>query len=160
MIALLQRVSSASINVQGVQIARIDAGLLVFIGVQRYDQEAQAEKLLEKVLNYRVFPDASGRMNVSLRNRRGALLLVPQFTLAADTRSGTRGIQHGRPTRARPASVRTFRGSGCQTSSTHRNGGIRRGHAGGAGQRWTGDILAGSAAAGTPGALKALHPRV
>lgn len=90
MIALLQRVSHASVNVQGVQIARIDAGLLVFIGVQRFDGEAESEKLLEKVLNYRLFPDSSGRMNVSLRERRGGLLIVPQFTLAADTRSGTR----------------------------------------------------------------------
>ncbi len=90
MIGLLQRVLRASVNVAGEEIARIDAGLLVLIGVQRNDAEAQAARLLERLLAYRVFPDAEGRMNRSLRDTGGGLLLVPQFTLAADTDSGTR----------------------------------------------------------------------
>lgn len=76
--------------VGGERIATIGPGLLVFIGVQRGDDEAAAERLLERVLGYRVFPDTDGRMNLSVRDHGGGLLLVPQFTLAADTRKGTR----------------------------------------------------------------------
>ncbi|SEQ26815.1 D-tyrosyl-tRNA(Tyr) deacylase [Solimonas aquatica] len=90
MIGLLQRVREASVTVQGETIARIGAGLLVLVGVQAGDGEAQAQRLLERLLGYRVFADAQGRMNLSLRDTGGGLLLVPQFTLAADTRSGTR----------------------------------------------------------------------
>lgn len=71
-------------------MAETGTGLLVLVGVQREDDEAKAERLLERVLGYRVFPDESGRMNLSLQDIRGGLLLVPQFTLAADTRKGTR----------------------------------------------------------------------
>lgn len=90
MIGLLQRVREASVTVQGETIARIGTGLLVLVGVQAGDGEAQAQRLLERLLGYRVFADAQGRMNLSLRDTGGGLLLVPQFTLAADTRSGTR----------------------------------------------------------------------
>ena len=90
MIGLLQRVSEAHVEVEGEEIAAIGRGLLVLIGVQRDDAEAQAERLLERLLGYRVFPDDSGRMNLSLNQIQGGLLLVPQFTLAADTRKGTR----------------------------------------------------------------------
>jgi D-tyrosyl-tRNA(Tyr) deacylase len=90
MIGLLQRVSEASVSVDGERIAAIGAGLLVLVGVQPDDREANAERLLERLLGYRVFADAAGRMNRSLRDSGGGLLLVPQFTLAADTRSGTR----------------------------------------------------------------------
>lgn len=90
MIALLQRVRRAAVEIEGVQRARIDTGLLVLLGVERNDTETQADRLLERVLSYRIFPDENGRMNVSLRECRGGLLIVPQFTLAADTRSGTR----------------------------------------------------------------------
>lgn len=90
MIGLLQRVSAAEVQVAGLQIGRIDRGLLVLVGVERGDREAQADRLLERLLAYRVFPDATGRMNRSLRDIQGGLLLVPQFTLAADTRTGTR----------------------------------------------------------------------
>ena len=90
MIGLLQRVSEARVAVEGDEIAAIGRGLLVLVGVQRDDAEAQAERLLERLLGYRVFPDDSGRMNLSLRQIGGGLLLVPQFTLAADTRKGTR----------------------------------------------------------------------
>jgi D-tyrosyl-tRNA(Tyr) deacylase len=87
---LLQRVSEASVAVGGQVVGTIGAGLLVFIGVERDDQPAQADRLLERLLAYRVFPDADGRMNRSLADIGAALLLVPQFTLAADTRKGTR----------------------------------------------------------------------
>ncbi|NKN32617.1 D-aminoacyl-tRNA deacylase [Marichromatium bheemlicum] len=90
MIGLLQRVSRARVAVAGETIGAIDRGLLVLVGVQRGDTEARAERLLERLLGYRVFPDASERMNLSLRDIDGGLLLVPQFTLAADTRKGTR----------------------------------------------------------------------
>ncbi len=90
MIGLLQRVSSASVSVNGDSIAAIDAGLLVLVGVERGDSEAGAQRLAERLLNYRVFSDPAGRMNLSLRDIGGDLLLVPQFTLVADTGSGNR----------------------------------------------------------------------
>jgi len=90
MIGLLQRVSEAQVCISGAQIAAIGRGLLVLVGVQPEDKEAQATRLLERLLGYRVFADAAGRMNLSLRDVAGDLLLVPQFTLAAYTRSGTR----------------------------------------------------------------------
>jgi len=90
MIGLIQRVTQAHVQVEGREIARIGAGLLVLLGVQRQDTAAQAERLLERILTYRVWPDDAGKMNRSLLDTQGGLLLVPQFTLAADTSSGTR----------------------------------------------------------------------
>lgn len=90
MIGLLQRVSQASVTVEGEIIGAIGAGLMVLVGVERGDSEAQADRLLERLLGYRVFADADGKMNHSLRDINGGLLLVPQFTLPADTRKGTR----------------------------------------------------------------------
>jgi len=90
MIALLQRVSQARVVVEGERIGVIDAGLMVLVCAQRHDTEVQAEVLVDKLLAYRVFADEAGKMNCSVVDVRGALLLVPQFTLAADTRSGTR----------------------------------------------------------------------
>lgn len=90
MIGLLQRVSRASVDVEGKQIAAIGRGLLVFIGVERGDSETHSDRLLERLLTYRVFPDATGRMNRDVRETGGGLLLVPQFTLPADTHKGNR----------------------------------------------------------------------
>lgn len=90
MIGLLQRVSTAEVRVDDAVIASIDTGLLVLVGVQPTDDAATGERLLDRLLGYRVFPDAEGRMNRSLSDTGGGLLLVPQFTLAADTRKGTR----------------------------------------------------------------------
>jgi D-tyrosyl-tRNA(Tyr) deacylase len=90
MIGLLQRVSSAEVGVEGERVAEIGAGLLVLVGVEQGDSEAGADRLLERLLGYRVFADAGGKMNLSLRDVGGGLLLVPQFTLAADTRTGAR----------------------------------------------------------------------
>lgn len=90
MIGLLQRVSEARVVVADEVTGAIERGLLVLVGVQRGDDAARAERLLERILGYRVFPDAEGRMNRSLRDLQGGLLLVPQFTLAADTKKGTR----------------------------------------------------------------------
>jgi len=90
MIGLLQRVARAHVKVDGKTIASIERGLLVLIGVERNDGHAQADRLLERLISYRVFPDESGRMNFGLRDTSGGLLLVPQFTLAADTNKGTR----------------------------------------------------------------------
>jgi D-tyrosyl-tRNA(Tyr) deacylase len=89
----LQRVTAARVEVDGETVGAIDRGLLVLVGVQPGDDEARAERLLERLLGYRVFPDDTGRMNLSLRDLaggQGGLLLVPQFTLAADTKKGTR----------------------------------------------------------------------
>lgn len=90
MIGLLQRVSEARVHVAGDVIGAIERGLLVLIGVQRGDSEVQAERLLERLLGYRVFADADGKMNLSVSDVAGGLLLVPQFTLPADTRKGMR----------------------------------------------------------------------
>ena len=90
MIGLLQRVSDARVSVDGQIVAEIGSGLLVLVGVQRGDTQARARRLGVRVLGYRVFPDHTGRMNRSLADVQGGLLLVPQFTLAAETRKGTR----------------------------------------------------------------------
>ena len=90
MLALIQRVRSAHVEVAGATVGSIDAGLLALIAVQPADGEAQVQRLLERLLGYRVFADGEGRMNRSLAETGGGLLLVPQFTLAADTRKGMR----------------------------------------------------------------------
>jgi D-aminoacyl-tRNA deacylase len=90
MIALIQRVSEAQVRVGGELAASIDRGVLALIGVQRGDNAESGVRLLERILAYRIFPDDEGRMNLSLRAVGGGLLLVPQFTLAADTHKGTR----------------------------------------------------------------------
>jgi D-tyrosyl-tRNA(Tyr) deacylase len=90
MIALLQRVSRAEVTVDGKTVGSIGPGLLVLIGVRPTDDEVSAKRLLARLLLYRVFPDGAGRMNLSLTQVNGQLLLVPQFTLAADTAKGLR----------------------------------------------------------------------
>ena len=90
MIGFLQRVSRAQVDIEDVTVSAIGPGLLVLVGVLREDTPADVERLLERLLSYRVFPDNQGRMNLCLRDTRGGLLLAPEFTLAADTRSGNR----------------------------------------------------------------------
>ena len=90
MIALIQRVTSAEVRVAGAVVAAVSRGLLALVAVRRDDSETEAGRLLERLLSYRIFPDADGRMNLSVREVDGGLLLVPQFTLAADTKKGTR----------------------------------------------------------------------
>ena len=90
MIGLLQRVSGARVEVGGETVGEIQRGLMVLVCAERGDAEMHAERLLERLLNYRVFSDAEGKMNLSLRDVAGGLLLVPQFTLAADTHKGNR----------------------------------------------------------------------
>ena len=90
MIGLLQRVSNASVSVSGATIGEIGRGLLVLVAVHRDDEERDIQRLAERILTYRVFSDAEGRMNLSVGDVSGGLLLVPQFTLTADTRKGTR----------------------------------------------------------------------
>ena len=117
MIALLQRVSSASVDVAGERVGAIGPGLLVLIGVQPQDDERTALRLLERLLAYRVFGDAEGRMNRSLSDTGGGLLLVPQFTLAADTRKGNRP---GFSTAAAPAEAERLFGFLCgQAQAAH-----------------------------------------
>lgn len=90
MIALIQRVTEARVEVDGNVVGAIGRGILALVGVERGDSEAQAGRLVERVLGYRIFPDADGKMNLSLVDIRGELLAVPQFTLVADTKKGTR----------------------------------------------------------------------
>lgn len=90
MIALLQRVTEARVVVDGKTVGEIDKGILALVGVEKGDTGAQADRLLERILSYRIFPDAEDKMNLSLAVIEGGLLLVPQFTLAADTQKGTR----------------------------------------------------------------------
>ncbi|MBA2410801.1 MAG: D-tyrosyl-tRNA(Tyr) deacylase [Gammaproteobacteria bacterium] len=90
MIGLLQRVTCARVEVDEVTVVAIGRGLLVMVAVEHGDDAARADRLLERILGYRVFADKEGRMNLSLADTHGGLLLVPQFTLAADTRKGAR----------------------------------------------------------------------
>lgn len=90
MIALIQRVSTANVVVDEQVIGEISQGILALIGVQREDNEQKANRLLERILSYRIFSDDEGKMNRSVADINGGLLLVPQFTLAADTKKGTR----------------------------------------------------------------------
>lgn len=90
MIALIQRVTHASVEVNQRTIGEIKQGLLVFLGMEKNDTETQAERLIDKVLSYRVFADAADKMNLCVKDIKGGVLLVPQFTLAADTQSGNR----------------------------------------------------------------------
>src|SRR5262245_56784107 len=105
MIALIQRVTRADVRIGERVSGAIDRGVLALIGVTRGDDRAAADRMLERVLTYRIFPDAAGRMNASLREIGGGLLLVPQFTLAADTRKGTRA---GFSTTAAPDEARVL----------------------------------------------------
>ena len=90
MIALIQRVSEAAVHVNGDVVGEIPRGILALVGVEKGDTEKQADRLLERVIAYRIFPDETGRMNLGLTQAGGRLLLVPQFTLAANTRKGNR----------------------------------------------------------------------
>ncbi len=90
MIALIQRVTRASVEVDKQIIGQIDQGILALIGVEREDSEAMAERLLQRIIGYRIFEDDAGKMNRSLADIKGGLLLAPQFTLAANTNSGMR----------------------------------------------------------------------
>ncbi|MFZ1388816.1 MAG: D-aminoacyl-tRNA deacylase [Thiolinea sp.] len=90
MIGLIQRVLEAKVVVDGATVGQIQSGILLLLGVEREDTQAQAKRLLERVLNYRIFEDNEGRMNQSLLDIQGGLLVVPQFTLPADTQRGNR----------------------------------------------------------------------
>lgn len=90
MIGLLQRVTEAGVDIDGRRVASIGPGLLVLVGILPVDSEASAQRLLDRLLHYRVFADEGGKMNLSLAQTQGDLLLVPQFTLAADTHKGLR----------------------------------------------------------------------
>ena len=90
MIGLVQRVTEARVEVNNRTVAQIDRGILVLIGVEKQDESATAQRLAQRIIQYRIFPDAGGKMNLSLQDTGGELLLVPQFTLPADTRKGNR----------------------------------------------------------------------
>lgn len=90
MITIIQRVSHASVTIANTEVGRIERGIMALIAVEKEDTEKSARRLLERILNYRIFPDSDERMNLNLKAIQGGLLLVPQFTLAADTNSGNR----------------------------------------------------------------------
>ncbi len=90
MITIIQRVTTAKVTVNNQIIAKIDGGILALLAVEKTDTEKTADRLLERILNYRIFADTNDKMNLSLRDIQGGLLLVPQFTLAADTQKGNR----------------------------------------------------------------------
>jgi D-tyrosyl-tRNA(Tyr) deacylase len=90
MISIIQRVTTATVTVNNQAIGRIDTGIMALVAVDKEDTQKDAERLLERILNYRIFADDNDRMNLSLRDINGGLLLVPQFTLAADTQKGNR----------------------------------------------------------------------
>ena len=96
--ALIQRVSSAKVEVKSAIIGEIDQGLLVFIGIEKYDELTEADKMIKRLLSYRIFYDADDKMNLSVNDVKGGVLLVSQFTLVADTSSGTRpGFSTAKP---------------------------------------------------------------
>jgi D-aminoacyl-tRNA deacylase len=132
LIGLIQRVSRACVSTGGRRVGEISRGTLALVGVRRGDDRAAADRLLERLLSYRIFPDADGRMNLSLRAIGGGLLLVPQFTLAADTHKGTRA---GFSTAAAPEAARELFGYLLERAVSA--------HTGRAGQRWAGHLLAG-----------------
>lgn len=105
MIILVQRVNRASVSIDAVQHAAIGRGILAFVGIEADDEKSRAERLLEKLLAYRIFPDSEGRMNLSLTATAGELLLVSQFTLAAST---TQGLRPGFSTAMAPAPAEEF----------------------------------------------------
>ena len=90
MISIIQRVTTAKVTVNNQDIGNIDTGIMALVAVEKDDTDKDAERLLERILNYRIFADDNDRMNLSLRDINGGLLLVPQFTLAADTQKGNR----------------------------------------------------------------------
>lgn len=90
MITIIQRVTHANVNIASTEVGRIERGIMALIAIEKNDTEKLARRLLERILNYRIFPDSDDRMNLNLKTIQGGLLLVPQFTLAADTNSGNR----------------------------------------------------------------------
>ena len=92
--ALLQRVSSSKVEVEGKVVGQISKGLLVFIGIEKQDDIMSSDKMVKKILSYRVFPDSDEKMNLSIRDINGELLIVSQFTLTADTKNGTRAVSY------------------------------------------------------------------
>jgi D-tyrosyl-tRNA(Tyr) deacylase len=137
LIALVQRVTGANVKVAGDAVGVIGAGILALVGVERGDTEVEALLLAERVVGYRIFPDAEGRMNLSLKDVRGQLLAVPQFTLAADTSSGARPSFSSA---AGPVPALRRKGGGMGAARRHRA--LRRPHAGQPGERRAGDFLA------------------
>ena len=88
--ALIQRVSSAQVKIAGESVGLIQSGLLVFLGLEKHDSFSKADKMIKKIISYRVFPDENQKMNLSLNDTKGEILVISQFTLAADTKNGTR----------------------------------------------------------------------
>ena len=132
--AVLQRVSSARVDIAGVAVGQIDQGLLVLVCAERGDAEAQADKLLAKILKLRVFADDAGKMNRSVQDVAGGLLIVSQFTLAADVSGGNRPSFTGAAAPEGASAVRLHRGAGLPDAPGGTNRAVCRRHAGALGQ--------------------------
>jgi len=131
MIGLLQRVSSAQVSINNKIVAKIGTGLLVLIGIEKGDTRQQADRLLDKILAYRIFPDKEGKMNLSLTELNHGLLLVPQFTLPADTKKGMRPSFSSAASPELGGGIIRIPALMCKTETYHcRFGSIRYGHAG------------------------------
>ena len=143
MIGLLQRVTSAKVDIGADTVGAIGRGLMVLIGVERGDTEREGDRLAERLVGYRVFPDGGGRMNRSVADIGGGLLLVPQFTLPADTRKGARpSLSNAAPPDVGRHPLRTHGVSGTRTAPGRGDRTIRRPYAGHPHQRRTGDVHA------------------
>jgi D-tyrosyl-tRNA(Tyr) deacylase len=90
MLTIIQRVTQANVVVNNITLGNIEQGILALVAIEKEDSEKEANRLLERILNYRIFADENDKMNLSLRNTKGGLLIIPQFTLAANTQSGNR----------------------------------------------------------------------
>ena len=157
MIGLLQRVSSAKVEIGTDTVGAIGRGLMVLIGVERGDTEREGERLVERLVGYRVFPDTERRMNRSVADIGGGLLLVPQFTLPADTRKGARpSLSNAAPP---DAGKRLFDHvvSRARVAPDRRNRSIRRPHASHPHQRRTGDLYIAGRASGMTGGIRYLR---
>ena len=157
MIGLLQRVSSAKVVIGEDIVGAIDRGLMVLVGVERGDTEREGDRLVERLVGYRVFPDADRKLNLSVADIGGGLLLVPQFTLPADTRKGRAAEPLERCAAGhRKAPVRPRVGPGARAAFGRGNGAIRRLHAGYPHQRRTDHVHVAGGSSGMTGGVR--HP--
>ena len=155
MIGLLQRVSSAKVEIGADTVGAIGRGLMVLVGVERGDTEREADRLVERLIGYRVFPDADRKLNLSVADIDGGLLLVPQFTLPADTRKGARpSLSNAAPP---DTGRRLFEHAAARARALHpvvETGAVRRPHAGHPHQRRADHVHAAGGSSGVTGGVR------
>ena len=142
---LIQRVSQANVAVNGEVVGEINRGILLLLGVEKGDDQGKADKLLNKVLNYRIFTDPDGKMNLGVKDINGGVLVVSQFTLAADTRKGMRArLLHRRPTGRGRSNLQLLCGANAPATQSCGHRYFQRQYASVAVQRRAGDLSFGS----------------